>query len=677
MRRSPIKPVNPAVDAIVRIAARRFLLPAVLALACAGHSLAQAAGGDGAHDSDFFGSEMKSLLAEHQQALASGDPDRIYTSSCHLAVATLALLNGLDKPDQVSRKADGALLYTQGLLTDLPTETMLFDMELNLGEPDQADALRKHILSTNPESAETHLALAEALGRSSQFGAAVQEAQRAVDLDPNSSHAQTVLGMAYWGINGFQYNEGTLKAFTAAQRLDPDGFGSNMLLGMIESQYEQWDDAAAHLQAAAAVDATAPLPWYQLGMNAYEQGRSADSGNDLKHYLELSEAGGTGKPGQTRIAMLTLDEIAVEQGETPDPEHRQEEDELKQQVLAGSGAMDAAAAPGAPGMGSSAAAGLAPVEQKPDAGKIPAEMLAELRAVAADSLGNIGTVLARRHDYAAAVLPFKYSVDEDSSSEVVLRNLGLAACVSGQYEDGADALKQVVAAHPEDGIARACLGMAQYASGEYADAASSFAALGDGLKSQPLFYATAAAAFARTGDRARAAQTMTNLAGVNGDAGFMSREAVASLDLGDTARADELAGQALNGGEKGPADALRVLGLLDLEQGNATKAAAEFENESQAEPEGSDEALEAQALEAEALIESGKRHEGEALSVKVAHADPKLAQALVSQAQELKKNGDVQGSFEKLAAAVALAPVDRETRAAFEKARRDLRTAKS
>src|SRR6185437_6773528 len=235
--------------------------------------------------------------------------------------------------DQEKRKALEALPYAQALLADLPTELMLLRMELNLGESTHAADLKKHIVSTNAENATLHLALAAIFQQRSEFADAVREAQRAVELEPKSRDALTALGMAYWGLNGFQYNEGTLQAFSAARQLDSDKFSTNFLLGSIESQYHRFDDAAQHLRAAIPADSSAAEPWFQLGMNAYEQSRSDEADELLQHYLSLVQAAKSGKLPQIRLALLTLDEIAAEEGKTPEASHRAAEDALKQQIL--------------------------------------------------------------------------------------------------------------------------------------------------------------------------------------------------------------------------------------------------------------------------------------------------------------------------------------------------------
>ena len=652
-----------------------FEVALALCLCCAGFCALQANAQSSGQDPDNFETSFKSFIAAQQEALSSGDPDRILTTSGPVAAASLALLNNFDKADQESRKALGALPYAGGLLSDHATEMLVLRMELSLGEADAAAALRTHIESTGPDDANLHMEMSEILEKNGQLDDAVHEAQQAAGLEPKSRDTQVTLGMAYWALNAFQYNEDTLRAFTAAHELDPESFSSNMLLGAIESQYHKFDMASQHLQAAITADASQPEPWYQLGLNAYEQSDLPMAQEQLEHYLSLIAAGKNANPSQVRIALLTLDEIAEEQGKTPDEAHRAQEEALKKQLPETIGATDSGSANGALAMGAPDTQGRAamadqarvPVLQTPPMSSEVQSTLAQLRTLAASSLLNVGTVLARRQDYAAAVVPFKYAAAEDPSMEPVLRNLGFAAFISGDYGESAEALKKVIAAHPDDGTAREFLGMSEFEIGEYEDAAAIFTSLGDAVSAKPLIAATAAATFARVGDRSRAQQAMEALKNVAADPQLQAREATAYLDLGDVDRAGEAANAALGG--QNAAEGHRVLGLLALERGDAAKAASDFENACKAEHEGSRNRLECQALLARALSEAGSKAESEDLVAKVTKADPKLAAALVLESEVLLKNGDAHAAYAKAAAALALAPREKQARAEFDAAK--------
>ncbi len=109
----------------LKLASGRLWLLVVLGLFCAVMCKAQDDQPGGSPDAAAFGAQVNALLAAQQDALSSGDPDRILKTSSSVAAASLALLDNLDAKDQQSRKALGALPYAEGLLSDLPTELSL------------------------------------------------------------------------------------------------------------------------------------------------------------------------------------------------------------------------------------------------------------------------------------------------------------------------------------------------------------------------------------------------------------------------------------------------------------------------------------------------------------------------------------------------------------------------
>ena len=650
------------------------MLVLLLVFGAAGPVPAQATPGNTLPDPDLFGPELKPLILAEQYAVSSGDPDAILEYSRDLAVASLRLLTAVDPQDPESSKALQALPSSDRLVSDLPTELLLLRSELVSGETADAAELEKHILSTNPDSADLRIALSKTMEQASDRDDGLREAARAVELDPNSREAQVALGMASWEINGFQYNEQTLRAFTAAQRLDPDGFASNLSLGLIESQYHQYGPAAIHLHAALAVDPSASEPWYQLGMNAWDQDRPAEAGEALRHYLSLEESSKRGKPGQVRLALLILDRIADEQGTAADPANAAAEDALKQQIApqADFGERSPDAGAGLADPGATAKPSLLPGEATAKTGLKATP--GQLREVVANSLNDMGTALARKHDYAAAVLPLHYAAEDDPALDPVMRNLGFAAFLSGSYEESEKALRQEIATHPDDATARAYLGMSLFETGEYAEASATFQLFGPALSSKPLVEATAAAAFARAGQRAQAEDTLADLNTVAPDPQVQAREAVAWLDLGDVARAADLARAALSGNPQTP-DALRVVGEIALERGDGPGAVRAFDSELKVSSLGADDLLETRVLLAEALIMSGNRSQGELMARDLARTHPDLAKTLRSQGETLLKNGDAHAAYGKLGAASLLVPGDEGLRKDLASAKRLLQTA--
>ncbi len=648
---------------------RNRLAICLLVFFVSGTAIAQTAPSNTPADPDLFGPALKSLLIAQQQAIRSGDPDAALVYSRALAMASLRKLAAMDPKDDACRQAIASLPSSDRMVADLPTAFLLLRAELTSGETAQAVDLADHIVSTHPDSVPLRIQISKTMADNSDLDGAVQEANRAVQIDPDSLEAQIALGMAWWALNEFGYNEESLRAFTAAQRLDPGGYASNLSLGMIESQYHNFDAADDHLRAAANANPSAPEPWYQLGMNSYEQDRLADAEQRLEQYLLLTKSKENAQPAQVRLALLTLDAMASEQGKPPDPAHAAEEETLRQQIGAQAQANTMAFSPDAArGAMAASAHTPSPSEQKADDTSAIHATAQQVRELAANSLNDWGTALARQHEYDAAVLPFRYAAAEDPSLDPGMRNLGFSALMSHAYQESEQALGRWVAVHADDVTARAYLGLAQFENGEYAVAAGTFQALGPAVSSRPLMAATAAAAFARAGDRTRAAIALTGLDSAASDPEAKARAATAQLDLGDINRAAALAQSALADDAQN-SEALRVLGDIDLERGNAVEAAKAFEQESKGATATSGEVAEARALLAEALLSSGRRAEAEAIVRELVRTHPESGKALRNQGELLLKNGDAHAAREKLGAAQVLLPNDPQLRRDFETAK--------
>jgi tetratricopeptide (TPR) repeat protein len=374
-----------------------------------------------------------------------------------------------------------------------------------------------------------------------------------------------------------------------------------------------------------------------------------------------------------RLALIVLDGIAEEQGTAPDPANRAAEDALQQQIApqadlaarspdAGAGVVDA----GAPGKPSPVAGVTAKTGIQASSG--------QLRALAANSLNDMGTALARKHDYAAAVLPLHYAADYDPTLDPVMRNLGFAAFLSGSYEESEKALRQEIAIHPDDATARAYLGLSLFETGQYDEASTTFQSFGPALSSKPLVAATAAAAFARSGRKDQARQTLADLDHAGPDPQAQAREAIAWLDLGDVARAAGLAQAALAANPETP-DALDVVGELALERGDGPAAVQAFDAQLKIGNQGVDALLETRLQLAEALIAGGNRSQAGLITRDLARNHPALARILRAQGETLLKNGDAHAAWEKLSAALLLLPADENLRKDCASAKRLLQPA--
>jgi len=606
-------------------------------------------------DPNLFGPGLKALIVAQQDAVRSGDGDTVAIYSRALAMASLQALEKLDPKDEACRRALTSLPSSDRLVRDVPTALLLLRAELSAGEKTDAAELEKEIVATHADSADLRVRLSKTLADGGDLDGAVREATKAAELDPNSEEAEIALGMAWWALNEYGYNEESLRAFAAAQRLDQNGYASNLSLGLIESQYHDFGAAEEHLRAAANAEGSAAAPWYQMGMNAYEQDREAEAKQELEQYLALAKSEGSAKAAQIRLALLTLDAIAEEEGASADPAHRAMEAALREKVGPQTDTM--AFSPDA-ARGAMGAPARETAEQEGDHQSVQATA-EQMRELAANSLNDWGTALARKQEYAAAVLPFRYAAEEDPTLDPVMQNLGFSAFMSGGYRESEEALKKVVAMHAEDLTARAWLGMAEFENGESAAAAETFAGLGPALQSKPMMEATAAAAYARAGNRTQAEAA---LAGVDAsDAQTAARAATAALDMGDVERAAALAQTAL-AGDAQMGEAWRVTGAIDLEKGQGAEAAHAFEEEAKAAADRPEELAEAEALQAAAMMQAGQAAEAAGMRRAALRAEPDAVEKLRGRGELLMKNGDVHGAREMLEAAAALAPEDAELR---------------
>ena len=326
--------------------------------------------------------EIEQLAATQQNALDSGDPDRILATSRELAALAEHLLANLDreqdsfdaaagayqeslalddkpethldlaldevlqsKPDQAlaevahldtkepgvlkiasqayqekgdTAAAADALTRAWDLQPDLDTGALLITSDLQAGRPAQADHIATQMLSKAGESARLHLALAEAHHNAGDLNGTIAELTRAVTLAPDVASYHLALGNAFWELNENQYNAESLQEFVAAQHLSPADYLSNFDLGSILSQYHRFSEAESFLKRAAEADPSSPDPWLQLGMNAYVQEHRPEARNAFEKAITLTGTDPSHNGYQIRRAFAVLSRISAEEGRAPE-----------------------------------------------------------------------------------------------------------------------------------------------------------------------------------------------------------------------------------------------------------------------------------------------------------------------------------------------------------------------
>jgi protein O-GlcNAc transferase len=118
------------------------------------------------------------------------------------------------------------------------------------GAPDQAASVLREVVSQQPDNADAHLLLGRALALSSQVSDAIKALRRAVELRPGSSPAHYALGTA---LARFGDLDGARAAFEKTLVIDPASADAHVSLALLCAQRADVGCARAHLVRAIDV----------------------------------------------------------------------------------------------------------------------------------------------------------------------------------------------------------------------------------------------------------------------------------------------------------------------------------------------------------------------------------------------------------------------------------------
>ena len=408
---------------------------------------------------------LTSLLAAQQAAVNAGDPGPIVSTSTPLAALALRLVAQIDfNSNQLASTVD---LLTQSLRLDSQPDTslLLLTADLRSHRPAEARAVADSMIQTITDSGNLRFLLAQRFQAEDDLDDAIRQLQKAIALDPGRSATHLALGLAFWQLNEYQYNEESLAEFTAARHLDPASYLANFNLGAVLSQYHRFAEAASSLALAATADPASPDPSLQLGMNLYIEGNTAEARPALERAVALTGADVARNNFQIRRALAILSRIDALEGRLTEARRLDRQaDIIRQQMLAGGIAPALSESTGliVGGPARSAAAPSPPANPTPPQTS-SASLRPQLLTIAASSLNDAGTALARTRDYSAALPLFREASTLDPALPPVLRNLGLAAVHVGALDEAIPALTRAIALDPSDSIARRYLDQARAA----------------------------------------------------------------------------------------------------------------------------------------------------------------------------------------------------------------------
>jgi tetratricopeptide (TPR) repeat protein len=446
----------------------RFSIPvrqvSVLLCGCALLTICAAAtqsGGGSSGDAN-SGELLQQLAVAEKNAVDAGDTARILTSGKQLGALGLTLLGRLYADQGRCTQASDA--YRDALQVDdspehaqqrVQTGLLLLASELCAHRTEDANEAAAQVVSTAGDGASIRLLIGNVFHTADDLPGTIAQLTRAIELEPQFGSVHLALGNAYWELNEYQYNPDTLREFTAAQTLSPDDLFANQSLGFILSQYERYEEAAVYLEKAAAEAPSSPDAWLQLGMNAYAQNRPAEALESLQKAIALTGPDEARNGFQIRRAYAVMSRLEAAQGHAAEAARSAEREEsMRDEMLRAHISVPLSESTGlvttqalAKGKTVSGTSTNAPDAQQQ-------QVEQNLKAIVASSLNDAGTVLARGHEYAAALPLFRRAATANPNLQPVMRNLGLAAFHAGAYSEAAAALAVALEQNPEDRLVR-------------------------------------------------------------------------------------------------------------------------------------------------------------------------------------------------------------------------------
>jgi len=129
--------------------------------------------------------------------------------------------------------------------------------------PDDASSVRTVANSTMPAKAKRHLQMAELLASKNRVSSAVEQAQRAYEIDPNSSEIALMLGELLCQTGKPQKAVKLVSPLTG--RSDREKARINLVMGWAKRQLDQLEEAEKFLQEGIRQDPTSPRLRFELG----------------------------------------------------------------------------------------------------------------------------------------------------------------------------------------------------------------------------------------------------------------------------------------------------------------------------------------------------------------------------------------------------------------------------
>jgi len=208
--------------------------------------------------------------------LHAADPGNLQIAlllgDCYFRMGQFKKVAELLEPLEAAHSDEEALIYLLG---------MSF---IRGGEVQKGEVLVNKILR-NGDSAEAHLMLGAARLEIYDASGAVDELSTAVKLDPKLPLAHYLYGNALLTLG---HRDDAMQCFREELAIDPNEFGSNLYLGVLLNQAEQYKEAVPYLTRALQVRPDDPAVRYQIAMGQIGMGNLEQAKKSLEALIKDS-----------------------------------------------------------------------------------------------------------------------------------------------------------------------------------------------------------------------------------------------------------------------------------------------------------------------------------------------------------------------------------------------------
>jgi tetratricopeptide (TPR) repeat protein len=549
---------------------------------------------------------------------------------------------------------------------------------LRLKKENEARGLIQRLVQDAGDSAELRMTFGKQFLRQGDYRGAIEQFKSALKMDALASGAHLWMAFAYSLLNEMQFSPEMQRELTTAQSQAPNDFYPNYFLGRLESDMQQYDNAATNLKRAAAADPSSPDPWLQLGINEFNQGDFTNAREHLKRSIELTGQHEERNGFQARFAYLALSRIAARENQLEESKrlYLQAMDLKHMLVAAQKGSATAQMGSGAmtqqqsaqPNLGEAAIMGLtAPGQEPNEASKQLESRDQELRKALAVVFNDWGTAAARSGDFKEASLRYRDARDFDPALPGLMRNLGLTSLQTGDVESAIRAFQSAYDQDPSDRTSLTYLAISLFRSQRYSQAAEAFRKMGEQIFQEPKLAYSWALAEGRSGNLQKATEILQRITTLALPPEAKVQIGNAFNELGDYAKALELFQSALAGNSQLQGAHLGV-GIALRHMSKSKQAVSEFEQEATISPDNPDVQVELGL----ALLDSGNTSRGLSALRSAVAAHPEYPVAQFALGQKLLSLGKAAEAIAPLQAAARLEPGRIEVHQELVKALRKL-----